>query len=68
MEDFIMVAIDYRMDGKDRPVLMASRRIGGDDIDIVNTLMDDEAIETYCKLVGKTREEIENEYKLGKIK
>jgi hypothetical protein len=53
MEDCLVITVD--VSGEDRPTLLVTRSSDTLGFKIVNQLFDDEAVETYNKLVGNVK-------------
>ena len=53
MEDCLIVSIDISKG--DRPTLLVTRSMGEFSFAVVNQLWDDEAVETYKKLIGNVK-------------
>lgn len=54
MEDCLVVTVDVSKN--DRPTLLITRSVDALSFNVINQLWDDEAVETYNKLVGNAKE------------
>jgi len=53
MEDCLVITVD--VNGEDRPTLLVTRSLDALSFKIVNQIFDDDALETYNKLVGNVK-------------